>query len=111
MVVIDNDFYPYWRINRKGGFYSNLAKGAVISRSESLRRLEQRALDELRPFCRATGINLAGFDFLFSLKEVDPKPLFLEINYCFRTKGLGGPDMFLGMLQKGIRRWIADLPE
>ncbi len=110
VVVIGDRFFPYWRINRNGEFYSNLARGgAVVSGDKSWPELQDRALEKLRSFCRATGINLAGFDFLFSLETVDPQPLFLEINYCFRTKGLGGPDVFLKLLEDGVRRWVEGL--
>ncbi|MGM0680963.1 MAG: ATP-grasp domain-containing protein [Thermodesulfobacteriota bacterium] len=108
VVVIGRKFYSYWRINQQGGFYSNLSKGAVVC-NNSFKNLENKAIDELRLFCRATGINLAGFDFLFSVEENDPRPLLLEINYCFGTRGLGGPDLFLGLLEKGIREWLAEL--
>lgn len=108
VVVIGRSFYPYWRINQKGGFYSNLAKGAVVC-SRSFKSLQERALNTLRPFCRSTGINLAGFDFIFSSKVKDPQPFFLEINYSFRTRGLGGPDYFLELMAKEVRQWIADL--
>lgn len=108
VVVVGERFYPYWRINLRGGFYSNLSRGAVIC-SNSWKRLQSKAIEELHPFCRTTGINLAGFDFLFSAEEKDPRPLFLEINYCFRTRGLGGPDFFLRLLEKGVREWLAGL--
>ena len=109
VVVIGPDMYPYWRVQEGGeGFYTNLAKGATIDRASSP-DLMTKACRSLQPFCHDTGINLAGFDFIFNEKEKDPEPLFLEINYGFRTRGLGGPDSYLMLLEKAVREWKESL--
>ncbi|MFH1218033.1 MAG: glutathione synthase [Pseudomonadota bacterium] len=105
VVVIGSDFYPYWRRVESGGFYTNLAKGAIIDR-ESFPHLQERAVAASQDFCAKTGINLAGFDFLFDFRVNDPAPFFLEINFCFRCKGLGGVDAYHRYLEKGIREWL-----
>ena len=58
-------------------------KGAVVDAvSGSIRRTA--AEKAVKQFCAETGINLAGFDLIFStLSETEKdrhKPLFLEIN-------------------------------
>lgn len=105
VVVIDKEFYPYWRQVEDGGFYTNLARGAVID-YEAFPDLQKRAVLALRDFCGRTGINLAGFDFLFSETKNRDVPLFLEINYCFRCKGLGGVGKYHQLLEKGIKEWL-----
>lgn len=109
VVVIGSDYYPYWRRVEGGGFYTNLAKGAVIDR-ESLPHLQEKAVVAAKDFCAKTRINLAGFDFLFALCGNNSSPLFLEINFCFRCKGLGGVDAYHRYLEKGIRSWLHQIP-
>lgn len=109
VVVIGDDFYPYWRVHPDGhGFYSNLARGAVID-YEYRPDCQAAAVAEARRLAKLTGINLAGIDFIFSREEHKPRPLFLEINYAFRSRGLGGSDRYLDLLAKGVKGWIAGL--
>ena len=108
VVVIGNTFYSYWRQSTDAGFYTNLAKGAVVDR-HSCPELQEKAVVMLKDFCPKTGINLAGFDFLFPATQKNPDPLFLEINFCFRCKGLGGVDRYHQLLEEGIRQWLSDL--
>jgi len=110
VAVIGRDFYPYWRCAADGGFYTNLARGAVID-YESFPRRQQQAVAVLRDFCGATGINLAGFDFLFADQGSSRIPLFLEINFCFRCRGLGGVDMYHRYLEKAVKGWLAEIRE
>lgn len=115
VVVIGERYYSYWRIapdnNEEGQqgiaerFYSNLAKGATIDRNFMPER-QEAAVQALHSFCQQTHINLAGVDFIFSEEEIEPEPLFLEINYCFRCKGIGGHDKYVAHLTDAIREWL-----
>lgn len=106
IVVIMNKLVSYWRVGeRPDSFYSNISKGATID-SDAFPEQQEAAVRVLQGFCKKTGINLAGFDFLFHAEEEKPLPLFLEINYFFRTKGLGGHDSYLKLLEKSIREWL-----
>ncbi|MBU4419623.1 MAG: hypothetical protein KKH84_01295, partial [Proteobacteria bacterium] len=58
---------------------------------------------------KKTGINLAGFDFLFSSEVNIKEPLFLEINYFFGRKGLGGSEKYYKILESEIQKWIESL--
>jgi len=108
IVVIGNKLIPYWRINKNAdSFYTNIAKGAVVEH-DSFPKQQEAAVRALKEFCRKTGINLAGFDFLFSINgKNNCIPLFLEINYFFRTKGLGGHDNYIKLLADSIKEWLA----
>jgi ribosomal protein S6--L-glutamate ligase len=109
VVVIGERMYTYWRVQaEKNNFYTNFSKGAIID-SESHPHLMEKACQDLRSFCVFTGINLAGFDFIFNESHKDIQPLFLEINYGFGTHGLGGPDRYLELLEKGVREWKENL--
>ena len=106
VVVMADKFVSYWRCHRNGeGFYSNLARGAIIDR-DFRPGMQEAAIRELKKFCGLTKINLAGFDFLFADDDNPPTPLFLEINYFFRCHGLGGPDGYLELLTQAVREWL-----
>jgi ribosomal protein S6--L-glutamate ligase len=112
-VVIGENIISYWRLQENlETFQANLAKGAVID-TDSDPLLQAKAADAVRDFCKKTGINLAGFDFLFSghtkaETEADT-PLFLEINYFFGRTGLGGSEKFYELLNREIKKWRDNL--
>jgi len=54
-----------------------------------------------------TRINLAAVDFLFSLSAKDPEPLFLEINYYFGRRGLGGTLHYYRLLYEAVLDWLS----
>jgi len=110
IVVIGRSFHAYWRVQKgENCFYTNVAKGALIEK-DGRPELVDLALASLRDFCTKTGINLAGFDFIFGENAPKPVPLFLEINYFFRKRGLGGPNNYFKLLEQGVRDWIVSLP-
>jgi len=112
VVVIHQSYISYWRVQDDvHDFYSNLTKGAKID-PVSDPSLQEAAVDATRQFCDQTKINLAGFDFLFSEPDFTDgivQPLFLEINYFFGRKGLGGSEKYYKILQDEIDRWIKQI--
>jgi len=107
VVILGRRVISYWRIQENNdGFYSNLSKGAVID-SEAEPGLQQKAVALIKDLCQKTGINLAGFDVIFSSENNDPDPMLLEINYFFGRKGLGGSEKYYGILLEEIRNWLA----
>ena len=70
--------------------------------------LKKEAIKAVEGFCRRTGINVAGFDILFNRTRNPDTPLFLEINYYFGRRGLGGSLRFYGLLEQAADRWLAD---
>ena len=105
VAVIGQKMISYWRVQKDTEkFCSNLSKGAVIDR-DSDPDLQAKGIDAVRAFCEKTGINLAGFDLLFSHDE----PLFIEINYFFGRQGLGGSERFYEILTQEIGKWINSL--
>jgi ribosomal protein S6--L-glutamate ligase len=109
VVVIGNTLISYWRIQeRPECFHSSVFAGARIDHdADPDRQSLGRSLT--RRFCRFCGINLAGFDLLFSEKDPDSNPMLLEINYFFGRKGLGGSEPFYRLLTDEIVRWIEHL--
>ena len=112
VVVIHETFMAYWRIlDNDDGFYTNIAKGARLE-LDADPNLTTAAIAAPRQFCKKTSINLAGFDFLFSetdLKNDKIEPLFLEINYFFGRKGLGGSEKYYILLKEGIDSWLRSI--
>lgn len=109
VVVIGQKFISYWRVQKNTEeFCSSLAKGAYLD-FDSDPDLQEAAVKSAKHFCKMTGINLAGFDFLFSSKAVIKEPFFLEINYYFGRRGLGGSEKYYQILESEIQKWIEGL--
>ena len=87
---------------------SSVSRGAHIDPA-SQPELQNDARTLVYDFCRETGINLAGFDIIFSSGEQTIQPLLLEINYFFGRKGLGGSQAYYKILKREINNWIAKL--
>jgi len=109
VVVIGQKFISYWRVQKNTEeFYSSLANGAYLD-FDSDPDLQEAAVKSAKHFCKMTGINLAGFDFLFSSEAVIKEPFFLEINYYFGRRGLGGSEKYYQILESEIQKWIESL--
>ena len=109
MVVLFDTFYAYWRVQPNPNvFLTNQSQGGLIDHGGDV-LLKERAVEAVRDFCERSGINLAGFDILFDQKENPAVPLFLEINYYFGRRGLGGSMRFYEMLEQAVDRWLASL--
>ncbi len=111
VVVLFDLFIAYWRVQPDPGrFLTNLNQGGHIEYQGDL-RLKETAVEAVRGFCRQSGINLAGFDILFDRRGGSAVPLFLEINYFFGRRGLGGSKRFYQLLEKAVDRWLASIQE
>jgi ribosomal protein S6--L-glutamate ligase len=109
VAVIGQRLVSYWRSAAPGEpFPVNLARGGVVDR-RSDPHLIAAAERATRDFCRRTDINLAGFDFLFHTDPPDATPLFLEINYFFGRRGLGGSHAYYRLLTAEIDRWLSEI--
>jgi ribosomal protein S6--L-glutamate ligase len=109
VVVVGETFFSYWRIQHHADhFLSNVAKDATID-YDLHPKLQKTAVASVKDFCIQTQINLAGFDILYSSETSVNTPLFLEINYYFGRRGLGGSETFYGLLNREILNWIESL--
>ena len=105
LVRIGKSTFSYWRIqDRQGAFGSSLSQGARID-AEAEPGLVAVSLKHLNQFCLKTKINLAGFDAIFASHGRE-KPLFLEINYFFGRRGLGGSEKYYQILETEIKEWL-----
>ncbi len=106
VVVIGQKRISYWLIQTNPEtFHASLAKGAVID-ADAEPEIQRRALSALNNFCTKTNINLAGFDFLVSSKADEEEIYFLEINYFFGRRGLGGSERYYEILIDEIINWL-----
>lgn len=109
VVVVGETFFSYWRIQHQADhFLSNVAKDATID-YDLHPELQGAAVASVKDFCSQTQINLAGFDILYSSETSVHTPLFLEINYYFGRRGLGGSEKFYDLLTQEILNWIESL--
>ena len=106
VVVIHRALVSYWRVGRPGEpLMGGLSQGADIDfHKDPL--LVAIAEGLVRDFCGKTGINLAGFDLIFP--ENGGGPLFLEVNWFFGRRGLGGSTGYYKILEKNVRAWIRE---
>ena len=109
VVIIGQTIISYWRIQPNNeGFMSSVSRGAHID-SASQPMLQKTARAFVNDFYAKTGIDLAGFDVIFSSDEENNQPLLLEINYFFGRKGLGGSDAYYEILNREIGNWLSKL--
>ncbi|NVL90962.1 MAG: glutathione synthase [Desulfobacterales bacterium] len=109
VVVIGDKFLSYWRVQKDPSeFLASMKAGAVIDH-EADPELQEAGRAAVRGFCSKTGINLAGFDLLFSQHDKAGNPFFLEINYFFGRRGLGGSFKYYELVEKSVRDWLGKL--
>jgi ribosomal protein S6--L-glutamate ligase len=100
VVVVGAKMVSYFRVGG-GNFYNNACRGGRI-RPEIFPELQYSGLAAVAKFCHLSGINLAGFDLMF---PDDGPPVFIEINYNFGRKGLGGTPGFRRVFQEAVGLW------
>lgn len=107
VVVIGETVIAYWRRQADGEeFHTSLSRGGIID-SESDPDLIGKGCEAVVEFCRNSDINLAGFDIIFSDEpKTSGKPFFLEINYFFGRRGIGGSESYYRLLSAQIDTWI-----
>ena len=109
VVVIDQKRISYWRTQPDPSqFGTAIAKGAKID-SDSDPDVQHIGIKMVDRLCTKTGINLAGIDLIFPKTSGTPDPLFLEINYFFGRKGLGGSEQYYELLEQEVRNWLNNL--
>lgn len=106
IVAAHDELVAYWRVGRPDRpMTGGLSQGAVLDRASDPHLMEAGKA-AVTDFCRKTGINLAGFDLVFDERGKDPAPVFLEINWFFGRRGLGGSEAYYALLNRAISRWL-----
>ena len=105
-VIMGRQIITYWkRPVEPGQVITTISKGALIDH-EWRPELQEKGKAQAQELAKRTGINLAAVDFVFPLSEAVPSPLFLEINYYFGRRGLGGMDAYYRLLFRAIQDWL-----
>ena len=106
VVVIGLKMITYWkRAQNFGQIITTIRKGAKIDMDWRI-DLQEKGRILTQKFSDVTGINLAAVDIVFPFNQADPEPLFIEINYYFGRRGLGGSLKYYRLLFEAIRKWL-----
>lgn len=100
VVVYGDRTVTYFRVGG-GQFYNNVCRGGRLDHA-GWPHLQEKGSAVVLGFCQRAGIDVAGFDLMF---PDDGDPVFVEINYHFGRKGLGGTKGHRAYLLEAIRRW------
>jgi ribosomal protein S6--L-glutamate ligase len=111
VVVIGRQVKTYWRVMTPSAdpfVKVGLALGGRLDYQADL-DLMAAAEAAVSRLCRTTGIDLAAFDILFAndpaIAPADT-PIFLEINYFFGRRGIGGSEALYTLLRQATRDWL-----
>jgi len=108
VAVIGSSTITYWkRAKEPGQMITTISRGAEIDR-EWRPDLQEKGRIGAERLVAATGINLAAIDFVFDLTQPNPQALFLEINYVFGRRGLGGSMRFYRLLSQALQQWLVE---
>ena len=106
-VIMGKGITTYWKRPSKPGMsITTIRLGAVIDHHWR-EDLQEKGKAEAQALSEKAGINLAAVDFVFSLKDRDPEPFILEINYYFGRRGLGGTERYYQLLYHALKEWLA----
>jgi ribosomal protein S6--L-glutamate ligase len=75
----------YFRVG-DGQFYNNVCRGGRMDHN-GWPEQQAKGIEASRALCRRAKIDIAGFDLMF---PDEGEPVFVEINFNFGRKGLGG---------------------
>ena len=102
VVVYGSQTVSYFRVG-DGRFYNNVCRGGRLDH-EGRPDLQQKGIEAVRAFCHAVAIDVAGFDLMFL---DDGPPVFIEINFHFGRKGLGGSSGHRRFWARAVQQWRA----
>ena len=102
VVTYAEQAISYFRIGG-GGFYNNVCRGGRID-YDSCPEQRQMGIQAVLEFCHQAKIDIAGFDLMF---PDNGNPVFIEINFHFGRKGLGGVSGHQEHVLRAVRRWRA----
>jgi ribosomal protein S6--L-glutamate ligase len=107
-VIIGKKIITYWKRPKESGqVITTISRGALVDH-EWRPDLQEKGNAAVRVLAGKTGIDLAAVDFVFAVAETEPEALFLEINYYFGRRGLGGSENYYQLLYEAVRAWLGE---
>jgi ribosomal protein S6--L-glutamate ligase len=100
VVVYGDHTVSYFRVG-DGRFYNNVCRGGRLDHL-GWPELQEKGVQAVRNFCSLSKIDIAGFDLMF---PDEGEPVFVEINFHFGRKGLGGFDGHRRHILQAIGEW------
>ncbi|MGC8493054.1 MAG: ATP-grasp domain-containing protein [Syntrophobacteraceae bacterium] len=100
VVIYGDQAVSYFRVGG-GRFYNNVCRGGKVDH-EGWPELQQKGVEAALAFSRNAAIDIAGFDLMF---PDDGAPVFIEVNFHFGRKGLGGRSAHERYVSMAIERW------
>ena len=105
-VILGRNVITYWkRPESRGQIVTTISRGAKIEKDWRNELQEEGKVQALK-LSESANINLAAIDFVFDFSQPNPSPLFLEINYYFGRRGLGGSLQYYRLLAEAIQAWL-----
>ncbi len=100
VVVYGDGVQSYFR-HGSDGFYNNVCRGGSIHHRlwPEKQRIGARLV---RSFCQRVGMDIVAFDLMFDSVGT---PLFVEMNFNFGKKGLGGAHAHHLYFEQAVMRW------
>lgn len=100
VVIYGDHAVSYFRVGG-GRFYNNICRGGKLDH-DGWPELQQKGVAAVRTFSRHAGIDIAGFDLMF---PDEGEPVFIEVNFHFGRKGLGGLREHERHVRRAIQSW------
>jgi len=108
VVIIGKRVFSYWKISPDPKqAIATISHGARIDHNLFV-PLQEKGKREAKDFCEKAQIDLAAVDLIFPEKGDEPRPLFLEINYYFGRRGLGGSERYYEILFGEVGKWLEE---
>jgi ribosomal protein S6--L-glutamate ligase len=105
-VILDRRIITYWK-RAPGAVIATIGRGAAVDFSwrEDLQEKGRALAFHIR---NGLGVDLAAVDMVFNMREPEPTPLVLEINYMFGRRGLGGSEAYYRLLFDAVKGWLEE---
>jgi ribosomal protein S6--L-glutamate ligase len=108
VVIIGKRTISYWkRPSKPEQVITTISRDAVIDH-DWRPDLQEKGKRHAQALAGKTGINLAAMDFVYPLWDNSAEPLFLEINYYFGRRGLGGTENYYRLLNTAVQDWLRE---
>jgi ribosomal protein S6--L-glutamate ligase len=105
-VLLENKIITYWkRPALQGSLITTISRNAFVDK-DWRKDLQEKGRVQTEILSQRTGINVAAIDYVFHMKDPEPQPLILEVNYYFGRRGLGGSLDYYRLLFEALQEWL-----